>query len=339
MSFQDYIEDHAGFLIVCLLYLMLESFLLLFLGIPVSMIAVMGMVWVILFGGYYLLSFHRKRKRMQTLEQLVEQLDQKYLLHEVMPKYGSNEEQFTRYLLRMGNKSMLEQVSMVERNRKEYQEYIEQWVHEIKTPIAAMKLWAQNQEGRKKREAYMQLERIEHYVEQALFYARSENVEKDFHIQKTDVKELVQEALLQCKYLCTSNDVHVEVMEESCYVQCDEKWVIFILNQLIENAVKYQREQVEHCLYIYVEETQDACILHVKDNGRGIPSSDIDRVFEKGFTGENGRTANRHATGIGLFLCKKLCDDLGMQIQVRSKIEEGCDIMLIFPSYNSVRVS
>ena len=339
MSFKDYIEDHAGFLIVCFLYLLLESFLLLFLGIPVFLIVVVGLIWIMLFGGYYLGSFYRKRKRMRMLAHLADQLDHKYLLHEIMPKHGSNEEQFTRFLLRIGNKSMLEQVSAVERNRKEYQEYIEQWVHEIKTPIAAMKLWAQNQEGKKKREAYTQLERIEHYVEQALFYARSENVEKDFHIQETDLKEVVHEALLQCKYLCTSNGIHVEVMEKSHYVQCDEKWIIFILNQLIENAVKYQREQVEHRLYIDVEETADACILHVADNGRGIPSSDIDRIFEKGFTGENGRTANRHATGIGLFLCKKLCDDLGMKIQVRSKVGEGCDILLMFPSYNSVRVS
>lgn len=339
MKFQEYIEDHVGFLIVCFLYLLLESFLLLFLGVEISMIFVVGMIWLMLFGGYYLLSFYRKRNRMQMLQQLLDQLDQKYLLHEVMPRQGSHEEQFTRFLLRMGNKSMLEQVSRVERNRKEYQEYIEQWVHEIKTPIAAMKLWAQNQEGKKRREAYTQLERIEHYVEQALFYARSENVEKDFRIQPTDLKEVVQEALLQCKYLCTSHGVHVEVMEESYHVPCDGKWVIFILNQLIENAVNYRREDVEHCLRLFVEETKDSYILHVVDNGRGIPSNDIDRIFEKGFTGENGRTANRHATGIGLYLCKKLCDHLGMKIEVCSKVGEGSDIMLIFPSYNSVRVS
>lgn len=337
MSLKDYLEDHIGFLVTCFLFLMLESFLLLLLGVEISMVVMLGCVWAILFIGYFVLSFHRKEKRMKELEQMLNQLDQKYLLHEVMGSGGNSEEQFYRYLLRMGNKSMLEHVSGIERTRKDYQEYIEQWVHEIKTPIAAMKLWAENQEGKKKREAYTQVERIEHYVEQALFYARSENVEKDFCIQKMDIKEVVQEALLQCKYLCTSNGIHVDIPEESYWIRSDEKWIVFLLNQLIENAVKYRRSDIDSTLSIFIVEKDDEVELHVKDNGIGICANDIARIFEKGFTGENGRNANRHATGIGLYLCKKLCHDLGIDIDVVSSLMQGCDMILSFPSYNSVR--
>lgn len=337
MSLKDYIEDHITFLIICFLFLMLESFLLLMLGVQISMIVMLDCIWAIIFISYFVLSFHHKEKRMKELEKMLHHLDQKYLLHEVMGKGGNCEEQFYRYLLRMGNKSMLEHVSSIERKRKEYQEYIEQWVHEIKTPIAAMKLWAENQEAKKKREAYTQLERIEHYVEQALFYARSENVEKDFCIQKMDIKEVVQEALLQCKYLCTSNGIHVDIPDKSCWVRSDEKWIIFLLNQLIENAVKYRRNDLDSTLSIFIEEKEDVVELHVKDNGIGISSSDIERIFEKGFTGENGRNANRHATGIGLYLSKKLCLDLGIELHAVSQVMNGCDMILSFPSYNTVR--
>lgn len=339
MKYRDYMEDHAGFLIVSFLFLLLEGTLLIFLGVETSMIFLFTAIWFLLFFIYFFYTYLKKRKRMQTLEVLLDQLDQKYLLHEVMAKGGTCEEQFYQYLLRIGNKSMLEMVSQIERNRKEYQEYIEQWVHEIKTPIAAMKLWAENQEGKKKREAYMQLERIERYVEQALFYARSDNVEKDFYIQETDLKDAVQEAFLQCKYLCTSSGIHIEVPEESCLVQSDAKWIIFILNQLIENAVKYRRTDVDSSLRIYFQMMDKAVELHVCDNGLGVKQEDVPRIFEKGFTGENGRNANRHATGIGLYLCKKLCEDLGIKLSIVTKPMEGCDMVLTFSSYSSVRTS
>lgn len=338
MKFRDYIEDHAGFLILSFLFLLMESVLLLFLGITPGLTMIFMGIWFCLFFIYFFVTFHKKKKRMNTLYQLVDHLDQKYLLHEVMPSGGNWEEQCYRDLLYVGNKSMLEHVTDIERNRLDYEEYIEQWVHEIKTPIAAMKLWAENQEGKKKREVYTQLERIEHYVEQALFYARSENVERDFFVQEYDLYETMQEALLQCKYLCTSNRIHVVLKEVHGMVRCDEKWIIFILNQLIENAVKYRKPDEESCLQLYLEHTEAGVFLHVADNGQGIPAQDITRIFDKGFTGENGRKANTHATGIGLYLCKRLCDALGITLSVVSEEGNGCDMILFFPSYNSVRV-
>lgn len=330
MRFSDFLEDHAGFLITSFLFLMIESFLLLFLAVDPSMILLFAFLWFFLFSVYLCLEFYRKQKHQKQLQQLADSLDQKYLLYEVMSKGGSQEEQFYQYLLRIGNKSMLEMVSHIHRDQKEYQEYIEQWVHEIKTPIAAMKLWADNQQGSKKRELLVQVERVEHYVEQALFYARSETVEKDFCIQATDLQEAIQEALLQCKYLCTNGRVRVELPEETYIVQSDAKWIIFILNQLIENAVKYRKRDQESTLTLTLVKQDNNVELHVIDDGIGISQMDIDRVFEKGFTGENGRNANQHATGIGLFLCRKLCTALGIDLSITSVQGKGCDVMLRF---------
>ena len=330
MKWMEYLEDHVGFLVISFLFVLIESFLLLFMKINISLILIFDGIWICLFTIYLLYDYLRKQKRMNQLETLIMALDQKYLLHEVMNKGGSKEEQFYQYLLRVGNKSMLEMVSGIHRDQKEYQEYIEQWVHEIKTPIAAMKLWADHQQGIKKRELLAQLERVEHYVEQALFYARSETVEKDFAIQKTDLKETIQEALLQCKYLCTSKHVRVELCEETYIVQSDAKWIVFVLNQLIENAIKYQKPKEDAVLKLTLDKNEQCVELHVIDNGIGIPSVDIERIFEKGFTGENGRNANQHATGIGLYLCKKLCKSLGIDLSVTSLEGTGCDVCLSF---------
>lgn len=330
MRIIEYFEDHAGFIITSFLFVIVESFLLLFLGVDLFIIFTLALLWVGLFLFYFLLDFRRKRNRCRQLEALITSLDQKYLLYEVMEKGGTQEELFYQYLLRVGNKSMLEMVSKIHRDQKEYQEYIEQWVHEIKTPIAAMRLWAENQQGAKKRELLMQVERVEHYVEQALFYARSETVEKDFCIQITDLNEVIQDALLQCKYQCTKEHVRIELPEETFFVQSDAKWIVFILNQLIENAVKYHKKEEDAVLTLTLEQKDNVVELHVIDNGIGISSADIDRVFEKGFTGENGRNANQHATGIGLYLCHKLCTALGIELAISSQQGEGCDVVLRF---------
>lgn len=223
---------------------------------------------------------------------------------------------------------MLEEISAVQRAHREYQEYIEQWVHEIKTPIAAMKLFVENQQGERKRQLFQQLERLEHYVEQALFYARSESVEKDFRIQQISLSSCIQEALLQCKYLCTQAGVSIHFPKEDALVYTDEKWLIFLLNQLIENAVKYRRKEGA-VLCLDIQQLHHTVILSVRDNGIGIPEHDLPRIFDKGFTGDNGRLVHSHSTGIGLYLCKRLCTSLQIDLRAQSG-REGTTMVLEF---------
>lgn len=327
MSFSEFLEDRVRFLIVCALFLSAQACLLFAMGNEIFLIVVLSLLWFTVFSVYMVLEYHRKNKRMKHLEQMSAELDQKYLLHEVFPKGGSSEEQFYKQLLYIGNKSMLEHVSNVKRERIAYQEYIEQWVHEIKTPIAAMKLWSENQAGEKKRSGLTQIERIEHYVEQALYYARSASVEKDLRIQPIDLKDCVQESFLQCKYLCTSSHVQVDIAPIDQMVLSDEKWLIFILNQVIENAVKYRSDENAR-IWIDMQEGIDSVTLQIHDNGKGIRANDLPRVFEKGFTGENGRTANRHATGIGLYLCKTLCTALHIEMKLNSIVHEGTTVSI-----------
>lgn len=328
MNVREVFARHAFFLILMFLWMLLCDGVLYGMGIAWEVLAFLNVMSGCMVCTYIIKVGRQRSKRKKEIERIAQTLDQKYLLQEVLGHDKDPQEQFYAYLLRLGNKSMLEKISEVKRERLQYQEYVEQWVHEIKTPIAALKLQCENVQDKRKRDMLQQVERVEHYVEQALFYARSENVEKDLRIQYCDLYDCCSEALLQCKYLCTSAFLQIHFAFTSAIVATDEKWVIFILNQLIENAVKYRKEKAH--LYLYITHDASYVTLHVQDNGAGIPMQDQTRIFEKGFTGENGRKHNQHATGIGLYLCKRLCDALQIEIMLRSKEGVFTDMQLRF---------
>lgn len=221
---------------------------------------------------------------------------------------------------------MLEQIGEVERERLEYKEYIEQWIHEIKTPITAMKLLCENHRTDWTKELLLELEKTNRFTEQALYYARSEHTEKDYSVREMALSQVVHGAIADNKYLLLQSGMRLEVEEMQDTVYSDEKWVRFILNQLIANAVKYRMEQP--VLRISTHKRQDQVVLVVEDNGIGIAASDLPRIFEKGFTGQNGRMVQQ-STGIGLYLCKRLCEKLGIGIMAESS-EHGTAISLSF---------
>ena len=239
---------------------------------------------------------------------------------------GTGEDQVYYQLLKMAGKSMLEQIGEVERERLAYKEYIEQWIHEIKTPITAMKLLCENHRTDWTKELLLELEKTNRFTEQALYYARSEHTEKDYSVREMALSQVVHQAIADNKYLLLQGGMRLEVEEMQDTVYSDEKWVRFILNQLIANAVKYRTEQP--VLRISTHKRQDQVVLVVEDNGIGIAASDLPRIFEKGFTGQNGRMVQQ-STGIGLYLCKRLCEKLGIGITAESS-EHGTAISLSF---------
>ena len=274
-------------------------------------------VWVLILALYLLKSFHDRKKQMETLLELTEQLEECYLISEVMEKPERADDQVYYQILRMAGKSMLEQVGAVKRERLEYKEYIEQWVHEIKTPITAMKLLCENHRSDFTKELLVELEKTNRFTEQALYYARSEHTEKDYSVREIRLFDVVHQAIAENKYLLLQYGVSIEVEETEDMVYSDEKWLCFILNQIIVNAVKYRSSQP--VLRFYVRKQDGNTILYIADNGIGIDESDLPRIFEKGFTGKNGRKASQNATGIGLYLCRRLCDRLGIGIQATSE--------------------
>lgn len=326
MNGKLYWKNKLPFLIFQLLCMLTLSIFLLAVGNSLDSILLILFAWILICAAIMIFAYQKRKKEMVKLLRFQEQLREQYLIPELMKIPKRADDQVFYFLLKAAEKSMLEHIEVIQRERADYKEYIEQWIHEIKTPITAMKLLCENNQYPFTRELLVELEKTTRYTEQTLYYARSEHTEKDYSIHEIRLLEIVHNAIADNKYLLTKNNVTINVSKVDYMIFSDEKWVRFILNQLIINAVKYRTEQFK--IDIYSKQQNDKICLYVEDNGIGISANDLPRVFEKGFTGENGRI-RQNATGIGLYLCKRLCDKLGIGLDLVSNTN-GTTVILSF---------
>ncbi len=326
MSGRQSLKTQLPVILVNLLGTLALALFLIASGNTLQTILFILVVWLIVLASCLLLFYLSRKKYLDKLLDMTEQLEERYLLPEIMQKPEKAEEQVFYQIMKMAEKSMLERIGQVQRERKEYKEYIEQWIHEVKTPITAMKLICENNRCSFTRDLMAELENINRFTEQALYYARSEHTEKDYSVREIALNNVIHGAIADNKYLLRQNNVAVTVEDTEYSIYSDDKWLRFILDQLISNAVKYRTGQP--VLHFFAVKEKDRIILSVEDNGIGIPASDLSRIFEKGFTGQNGRTIHS-STGIGLYLCKRLCDKLGIGIFASSE-GKGTTISLSF---------
>ena len=261
---------------------------------------------------------------------MLEELDEKYLITEIIKTPNFLEGQIFKNSLEQIDKSMLENVNKYKYMTEDYKEYIELWIHEIKIPISASKMVIENNKNAITKSIDEELDKVENYIEQALFYARSNTVEKDYYIRKVFLKEIVTESIKKNKSSLIQEKISIDIHDLEIEVNTDNKWIVFILNQIIQNSIKYRKKE-NSVMEIYANQGKENVILYIKDNGIGIKQGEITRVFEKGFTGTNGRLSNKKSTGIGLYLCKKLCNKLGIGIELNSVQNEGTEVKLVFP--------
>ena len=327
MSGKLYVKNHLPVILLNLLGALALSLFLLATGNAIQTVLFIFITWMLVLILCLTICYLSRKKRLDKLLEMAGQLKERYLIPEVMQKPDRAEEQVFYQILKMSEKSMLERIGEVERERGEYRAYIEQWVHEVKTPITALKLLCENNRSPFSRDVLAELENINRYTEQALYYARSEHTEKDYSIREMNLADVVHGAIADNKYLLRQCDMAITVDDLEPVVYADDKWVRFILNQIISNAVKYRPPQ-HPALRIFTERSGDQVLLSIADNGIGIPESDLPRIFEKGFTGQNGRTIHS-STGIGLYLCKRLCDKLGIGLAASSS-DKGTTITLSF---------
>lgn len=279
--------------------------------------------------------FYRKKKFYDELNNCLEQLDQKYLLCELLPDPAFWEGQMLAEILTLCNKSMNDEIAKYRISSKDYREYIEMWIHEVKTPLASSKLVIENAPDLPSLQSIgEELQELETYLDQALFYARSSSVEKDYIIKAADLSSLVNSALRKNSKLLIRSRFRVTRKLPDYTVYTDQKWIEFILHQIIINAVKYRQEQ-EPALQMQAYESKEKVILKISDNGIGISASDLPRVCEKGYTGTTGRMYKK-STGMGLYLCRKLCDKLGIGLEITSREGLGTEVFLSFPRHSEL---
>lgn len=256
------------------------------------------------------IEYLNKKSFYFNLLNTLNELDEKYLITEIINSPNFMEGKILKEALEQINKAMLENVNKYKYIQEDYKDYIELWIHEIKIPIATSKMIIENNKNTVTRNIDEELDKVENYIEQALFYARSNTVEKDYYIRKVELKEIVNDSIKKNKNSLIGEKISINLHDLEIQVNTDSKWIQFILNQIIQNSIKYKKQDSNLEIEIYAKQGKENVILYIKDNGIGIKKGEITRVFEKGFTGTNGRLANKKSTGIGLYLCKNLCNKL-----------------------------
>ncbi len=200
-------------------------------------------------------------------------------------------------------------------------DYFTVWVHQIKTPIASMHLTLQNEDSPSSRKLSRELGRVEQYVEMVLAFLRLDAPSNDYVFRLCSVDAVIRQALAKSAGEFIDRHLTLDFRPTEQTVITDEKWLSFVVEQVLSNALKYTREGG---ISIFLEAPKTLCI---RDTGMGIAPEDLPRVFEKGYTGQNGRV-DRRASGLGLWLCRQICRNLGMEISITSRVGEGTCVRL-----------
>ena len=277
-------------------------------------------VWVIVYGvAGFIRYYGRHRALVETERKIITELDG-------LPAPGTLiEEDYQKILGRLYEEKLeIESDSRI--SRQEMADYYGMWVHQIKTPIAAMRILLQSweEEGDKEsallRDMKMELFKIEQYVEMVLLYLRMEDMSSDLEFQEYALDDVIRQAVRKYSKMFILKKIRLDFTETGRKVLTDEKWLVFVIEQILSNGLKYTKKG---SISIYMEGER----LVIQDTGIGISPEDLPRVFERGFTGYNGRQ-DKKSTGIGLYLCKSILDRLGHKIEIRSEVGKGTRVYL-----------
>lgn len=329
MKIISYIKDKMIFLSINLLIFMIIVLIMYLSQISMVIVLILFCIWFLPLFSFMIIDYIQYKKYFNTLEKVLDNLDKKYLLPEVIEESNFTLGREINNILKILSRDMHENVKHYKDMQEEYREYIEMWVHEIKTPIASSKLLIENNTNEVTRKIDTQIDKIDNFVEQVLYYSKSNDVGKDYIIKKTELSKVVKNVIKKNTrdFISKRISLQLEQIEEVIY--SDTKWVEFVLNQIIVNSIKYSKGKNDK-IKIISKKLPHSVVLEIEDSGVGIIERDINSVFEKGFTGENGRRFGK-STGIGLYLCKKLCDKLGLGLAIDSKVNIGTKVSIVFP--------
>ena len=329
MILRDFLSDRLGRIALQLICAGLAALFLFVTGTQPGGLVILLIVFLLVFLTVNMFDFFQQRARLLELKSILDGLDRKYLFTECVPQPKGLFERRLFDLTRLAGRDMTGAVSDAQASQREYREYVERWVHEIKAPLTAARLICRELDGGTRRKLTAELSQIEAHVERALFYARAENPEQDCLFRQIELEKIAAQAIENHRSLLIQNGIRVEMENMNCAVYTDEKWAVFILGQLLQNAARYRGSEPVITLSAKLLGRQAQLIVH--DNGIGIPAHELPRVFERGFTGSNGRIRGG-STGIGLYLCRKLAVFLELELRMDSQEGTGTTVTLTFPA-------
>lgn len=288
---------------------------------------------IVLYGGllcfcalivYLIFNFYSYYKKVRQLENVL--LNIKYSAENLPEIKDLSDKLYEEIIIKsFQNKTRL--ISKFDTEINEMTNYYTMWTHQIKTPISAIRLILENDDVKHKRELINELFKIEQYVNSVLSYIRMNSDSTDFVIKKYRLDDILKSSLKKFSSQFISKKLSLDYRETNLTVLTDEKWLSFVIEQILSNAVKYTNSGK---ITVSSEAPNE---LIIKDTGIGISAEDLPRVFDNGFTGYNGRT-DKKATGIGLFLCKNILTKLSHSIEIFSEINKGTKVIIKFSDQN-----
>ena len=336
MKYREYLKDNLIGIIIYLSTIILIVLILNAFKMPIFVSIICFCIFIICGISIITISYIKKNSFYKNYLSNLEKLSKKYLILETIPEPNTYEEKILVNSLYDINKSMIEDINEYQRSTIEFKEFVELWIHEVKIPISSMVLKCHNNKE-KYDKAFLSLIRIlDNQIDEVLYYVRSENTEKDFAIAEVSLKEVIRNVGLKNKDDLLESNIDFITDLKDLKINTDKKWLEFIINQIINNSIKYKKGKDSY-IKISAFEQVDKAIIEIEDNGIGIPSKDLKRVFDKSFTGSNGREKVK-STGMGLYIVKKLCDKLGHNIKIESKEKEYTKVIIEFGKYEHYKI-
>ncbi|MEF3302337.1 sensor histidine kinase [Paenibacillus sp. GYB003] len=342
MSLKQYLADRIGYIA---LYLLQTALILLVVELDllgqhaalgfdnVLYVAILTVVGLLVF---LTVDYVRNRPFYRQLSGLLEQssdIDDALRLQDA----ATREQQAVRAFVMAQYGRYIERLEQFKQQQQLHQTFVRQWVHQMKTPVSVIDLLAQQAEGAGKEEtaalvASMQEEneKLAHGLDMMLHTARIEKFELDLHVKRVELIGAIRGVINEHKKACIRYRIFpkIEAGADELWAETDEKWIGFVLNQLITNAIKYSKpKEGAKTLLVTAEEGGGLCRIVVKDEGIGIAEQDLPRIFQPFFTGENGRRV-AESTGMGLYLAQQVCGRLGHRLEASSTLGVGTEMTL-----------
>ena len=320
--FGAYVKENRKVVIALAVYTVVFALIFWLYRLPLGAVGYAALVCLFLLLVWLAVDYRRFAVRLRLLRRLEQEIT---LSTEQLPEPDGALEAQYQALVRALDADRRAQMTRSQRSYQDLVEYYTVWAHQIKTPIAAMRLILQKEDVPEARRLASELSRIEQYVEMVLVFVRLGSDYSDYIFARQDIDEIIRSSVK--KFASEFIDRRIRLEYDSVDIQAvtDEKWFAFVVEQLLSNALKYTREG---SIKIYSE----GKVLYIKDTGIGIAPEDLPRVFDKGYTGCNGRT-DRRASGLGLYLCRRICQNLGIDISISSTVGEGTTVRLDLGQY------
>ena len=327
MRLRDYLKDKIIIIILVILtYFIILSFMIGF-KIVDEFRWCFTVIYFLLFITLFLYDYFRKYFFYKEILSKLDLLDEKYLICELVSKPNFLDGEIFYQMLYDINKSMNENIRDYREKINDFKEYVELWIHEVKIPLSALILYTHNKKIDKA--LVKEINRVDNYLEQILYYIRVENTEADYIIKVVDLNKVIRDVMLKNKDILLERNIEITSDVRDSKVLTDYKWLEFMINQVISNSMKYMRNIENKKIEIRAYKKDNCVVLEILDNGMGIPKSDLSRVFNKTFTGQNGRKVPG-STGMGLYIVSNLCKKLGHKLEIESNEGEYTKVKFIF---------